>query len=83
MWFLELLATAAADACLMTGAWGGVIIGGGVVPRIVSLLDREAFNATFVRPSPMQEQLERVPVHLMTDGLAALKGAAAFAFRAA
>lgn len=83
MWFLELLATAAADACLMTGAWGGVIIGGGVVPRIVSLLDREAFSATFARSSPMQEQLERVPVHLMTDGLAALRGAAALAFQTA
>ena len=78
-WFFEHLASAASDACLMTGAWGGVIIGGGVVPRLTSLLDREAFAATFARSGSMQGQLDRVPVHLITDSNAALLGASVVA----
>ncbi|MEO1657098.1 MAG: glucokinase [Pseudomonadota bacterium] len=81
-WFFEILATAAADACLMTGAWGGVLIGGGVVPRLASLLDRDAFSTVFARPCQMQGQLKDVPIHIITDGTAALRGAAAFALQA-
>ncbi|MEO1041946.1 MAG: glucokinase [Pseudomonadota bacterium] len=76
LWFFDLLATAAADAAVMLGAWGGVIIGGGVVPRLMSLLDRDVFSAAFARPCQMQEQLAAVPIHVLNDGTAALKGAA-------
>ncbi len=82
LWFFELLATAMADACLMTGAWGGVLIGGGVVPRLIDLLDRNTFGETFMRPCAMQEQLAQVPIHLITDGAAALRGAAIVAQKA-
>jgi len=82
LWFFELLATAAADACLMTGAWGGVLIGGGVVPHLIDLLDRDTFGETFMRPCAMQEQLAQVPIHLITDGSAALRGAAMVAQKA-
>ncbi|MEM7740419.1 MAG: glucokinase [Pseudomonadota bacterium] len=76
LWFFDLLATAAADAAVMLGAWGGVIIGGGVVPRLISLLDHGAFRTTFARPCQMQEQLAAVPIHVLNDGTAALRGAA-------
>ncbi|MCQ8185758.1 glucokinase [Parvularcula maris] len=76
LWFLDLLALAAADACLATGARGGVAISGGIVPRLMPLLDRKSFSETFARPGILKQYLSDIPVRMVTDPYAALRGAA-------
>ncbi|MEM9811020.1 MAG: glucokinase, partial [Pseudomonadota bacterium] len=78
-WFIELLARAAADACFSTGARGGVVISGGIVPRFAPLLSDANFRHHFVRPGPLAPYLGQVPVRLVTNTTAALIGAAAAA----
>lgn len=75
-WFIDILACAAADACLSTGARGGVAISGGIMPRFVPLLDKDSFAETFARPGILKQYLSEVPVRLVTDPYAALHGAA-------
>lgn len=77
LWFIDLLACAAADACLSTGARGGVVISGGITPRLVQLISKEAFAATFARPGILKHYLSEVPVTMVTEPYAALYGAAA------
>ncbi|MEO0991920.1 MAG: glucokinase, partial [Pseudomonadota bacterium] len=76
VWFIELLAVAAADACVMTGARGGVAISGGITPRLVPLFDDLEFTGHFARPGILHDYLEQVPVTLVTNPYAALYGAA-------
>src|SRR5262245_13818223 len=45
--FCELLGTAAAGVAVTLGAFGGVYIGGGIVPRLGSYFDRSGFRARF------------------------------------
>ena len=77
LWFLDILASACADACVASGARGGVAISGGITPRLLDVLDREAFAATFARDGVLQNYLTEVPVWMVTDPYAALHGAAA------
>lgn len=76
LWFLDLLAAAAADACVSTGARGGVAISGGITPRFEKLLPEANFARTFARPGILKQYLSEVPVTLVTDPYAALYGAA-------
>lgn len=76
LWFLDYLAVAAADACVMTGARGGVAISGGITPRLLSLFDEIDFGERFARAGILQDYLSEVPVTLVTDPYAALYGAA-------
>lgn len=73
--FWGLLGSFAADAALMHGAWGGVYIGGGIAPRL-PLFGRSDFVARFGARQPMDAVLAPVPVWLIDDPHAALRGAA-------
>jgi len=77
-WFLDILAAAAADACVCTGARGGVVVSGGIVPRLIDLLPEADFAATFARAGILEDYLSDVPVSLITEPYAALYGTAAF-----
>jgi glucokinase len=74
--FFEALGTFAADAALMTGARGGVILAGGILPRVEKLLAASHFNERFVARPAMAGYLRAIPVKLLTDSDAALIGAA-------
>ncbi|MEM1379061.1 MAG: glucokinase [Pseudomonadota bacterium] len=76
LWFLDMLACAAADACFSTGARGGVVISGGITPRLVPLLKAFDFASAFARPGVLHDYLAQVPVRLVTEPHAALYGAA-------
>jgi glucokinase len=45
--FCAVLGAVAGDVALLTGARGGVFIGGGIAPRILPLLERSRFRARF------------------------------------
>lgn len=77
LWFIDLLAAAAADAFLSTGARGGVAVSGGILPRFEPLLDQMDFGRLFARQGILKDYLVKVPVRMVTDPYAALRGAAA------
>jgi len=61
---------------LMYAARGGVYIGGGIVPRFVSLLEESAFLDRFNDKGRMSPWVSQIPVHLLTDERSALRGVA-------
>ncbi|WP_428853127.1 glucokinase [Imbroritus primus] len=72
--FCNLLATAAGNLALTLGARGGIYIGGGIVPRLGTLLDPVAFRSRFEAHGRLGEYLARVPTTLITAPYAALTG---------
>ncbi|MGB2106914.1 MAG: glucokinase [Candidatus Puniceispirillum sp.] len=71
------LATVIANAVLTMGTWRGVVIAGGIVPHVQSLLADSPFVARFRHQGRMGALLEMVPVWLSVDPLAGIKGAQA------
>lgn len=69
----------ASDAVVLTGARGGVFLGGGILPRIVELLIASEFTARFRSKGLMSPYVADVPVKLILSDAAALLGAAAIA----
>jgi len=71
------LATFAGNACLAAGARGGVILGGTVARALEPFLMEESFLARFRRRGAMTLYVADVPVRLMKDDMAVLRGLAA------
>ena len=57
-------------------ATGGVYLGGGIPPRILSILKRGPFMAAFRRKGRMSDLLAQIPVHVILNPKVALVGAA-------
>lgn len=74
--FLDILAAEAGNLAVRVLATGGVYIGGGIPPRILSRLDRERFTAVFRAKGRMAGLLARVPVAVITNPKAGMLGAA-------
>lgn len=69
--------SAVGDLALANGALGGVVLAGGVTERLLPyLLEAESLDR-FVSRGPMSDYLANCPIHLMTDPVAPLVGAAA------
>jgi glucokinase len=75
--FCAILGSVAGDLALTLGARGGVYLGGGILPRIVPTLLQGRFVERFLAKGRMSAVLEPVPVQLIVDPAAALRGAAA------
>ncbi|WP_370334543.1 glucokinase [Parvularcula marina] len=73
--FLLFLGTLASNAALSTGARRGVLLAGGILPRVREILVKSGFTERFIGESPMADYLRRIPVHLIIAGDAALRGA--------
>lgn len=76
--FINILAAKAANTALEVLATGGLYLGGGIVPRILKLLNRESFMKAFCRKRYMNDLLARIPVYAIVHPGASLLGAAAF-----
>lgn len=74
--FVSMLASAAGDIALVHGATGGVVLGGGILPRIKPFLSDSDFEERFVAKGPMQGYLEKISVDLITCQNATLVGTA-------
>ncbi|MDG1858761.1 MAG: glucokinase, partial [Emcibacteraceae bacterium] len=74
--FLNLLASISGDIALVQGAKSGIYIGGGIVPRIVSLINKDKFIERFTDKGPMHGYVKRIPIHVITADKPALIGAA-------
>jgi glucokinase len=73
----NLVARFAGDMALAFVARGGVTLAGGVLPRIVSLLDDQAFRAAFEDKAPMGSLVASIQTRLIVTDHAALSGMAA------
>ena len=77
--FCAVLGAYAGDVAVMSGARGGVYLGGGILPRIRSLLESSAFEMRFTQREPMTHYASAIPVWLILSDIVPLLGAAALA----
>ena len=76
--FVAILGAEAGNMALKVLATGGVYLGGGIPPRILSFLERGAFMDAFRRKGRFGALLARVPVHVIRNPNVALLGAACY-----
>ncbi len=74
--FVSILGAEAGNLALKVLATGGVYLGGGIPPRILSFLENGRFMQAFQRKGRFTELLGRVPVHVILNPKIALLGAA-------
>lgn len=79
--FARLLASAAGNLALASLALGGVYLSGGIAPKLLPLVRQPAVREAFCDKPPMCALLARIPLHVVTDELLGLKGAAQLAAR--
>lgn len=72
--FFALLGTVAGNLALTVGARGGVYIAGGIVPRVIDLLERSGFRERFVAKGRYRDYLEAIPTAVITAELPAFIG---------
>ncbi|WP_299164250.1 glucokinase [uncultured Eudoraea sp.] len=74
--FVRYLAIEAAQFALKTKATGGVYLGGGIVPKIIGIINREIFTENFVAAGRMKPLLQLMPVQVVLNDKTPLLGAA-------
>lgn len=73
--FCGMLGTAAANLAVTQGAFGGIYIGGGIVPKLGDFFDRSGFRARFEDKGRFGEYLKSIPTYVITSTEATLVGA--------
>lgn len=73
--YVELLAGQLADLALMALPVGGVFLAGGIPSKILPFLQENAFLKAFQNRPPMQHLLEALPITVLLDDEAGLRGA--------
>ena len=76
MRFLAVLGSFAGDCALLYAARGGVHFGGGILPRLRPLLMASPLIERFDAKGRMAHWIARIPLQLIVDDAAALRGAA-------
>jgi glucokinase len=74
--FCALLGSTCGDFLLANGAYGGLYLAGGILPQIIPFLRGSAFHQRLVAKGAMRDQLDAVPVAVITRPAPALLGAA-------
>jgi glucokinase len=77
--FWRLVARVSGDLALTFLATGGIDLAGGILPRILELLDPVEFRRVFEAKAPLEHVVRAVPTRVITDGRAVLAGMAALA----
>ncbi len=60
--FFAFLGSVTGNLALTMGAWGGMFLGGGILPRLGMLIDSSAFRERFEHKGRFEHQLRAVPV---------------------
>ncbi|WP_076410675.1 glucokinase [Shewanella sp. UCD-KL12] len=76
--FCQWLGAVAGDIALIQGARGGVVIGGGVLPRFIDFVKASPFEQAFKAKGLMTEYMGDIPVDISLNTNAALVGSAIF-----
>ena len=74
--FCGALGTAAANVAVTLGARGGVFIGGGIVPKLGTYLDRSDFRQRFEDKGRYRAYLSGIPTYVIVATTPALRGLA-------
>lgn len=74
--FIELLGAFAGDLALIYDAAGGVVVAGGVMPRLAEVMPLEGLRTRFEAKGRFADWLATVPLGLLSAPDAALRGAA-------
>ena len=80
--FFSVLAAEAGNMALKFLSTGGLYLGGGMLPRLLSVFDAKRFMERFAGKGRMAGILSSIPVRIITTDNAGLNGAALIAFRA-
>jgi len=75
--FFSFLGGAAADLALITGAFGGIYIAGGIVPACIDQIRESPFRERFDDKNRYREYMQRIPTYVITDPVPGLTGLAA------
>lgn len=73
--FSEILGAACGNYALTYMATGGIFIGGGMIPKILPLIDKEAFENAFLNKGRFKDFLDNIPVYVILDETAPSIGA--------
>lgn len=74
--FIEILGAEAGNLALKVMATGGVFLGGGIPPRVLRLLETGTFMQAFTGKGRFASLLQAIPIHVVLEPRAALRGAA-------
>lgn len=74
--FLQILASVAGDLTLAMGAFGGVYLSGGVLPRLMKYFDEQEFNQRFAAKGRFQQHCQATPIALVQAEQPGLRGCA-------
>ena len=77
--FCAVFGAISGDLVLTTGAWDGVFLTGGLVPRMVDSLMHSGFRQRFEHKGRFASNMARVPTLAVLHANAGLRGAAAIA----
>ena len=75
--FFRLLGTVAANLALTLGAFGGVYIGGGIIPRQAARFARSGFRESFEAKGRYHDYLRSIPTYLITSDNPTIMGLSA------
>jgi glucokinase len=76
--FVSILGAEAGNLALKVMATGGIYLGGGIPPKILTKLRDGTFMAAFVNKGRFAEMLAHIPVYVILNERTALLGAAAY-----
>lgn len=79
--FTRLLGAVCGNFALTFLSFGGLYLGGGIMPKILPLLKKDIFQEAFCAKGRFQSWLETVPVFVILDEMAPSLGAAACGIR--
>ena len=73
--FSEILGAACSNYALTYMATGGIYIGGGMIPKILPLINKEAFENGFLNKGRFKDFINNIPVYVILDETAPSIGA--------
>jgi glucokinase len=76
--FFSFLGSAAADLALITGAFGGVYIAGGIVPACIDQIKKSEFRTRFEDKNRYGDYMRAIPTWVITDPTPGLTGLSEF-----
>jgi glucokinase len=76
--FVSILGAEAGNLALKVMAVGGIYLGGGIPPKILTKLRDGTFMAAFVNKGRFAEMLAQIPVYVILNDRTALQGAACY-----
>jgi glucokinase len=77
--FWRLVARFSGDVALTFMATGGINLAGGILPRIIDLLDPAEFRRVFEAKAPLDHVVRAIPARVIMSGAGVLAGMAALA----